>query len=355
MYGNYLDTLPPGLRFVGTDPDGTYVVVDGAGSRYEWAGSWGRTMPALYGEKYDPGSGESERFLIRGSYWEPYSGPDFPPARPGAWLIDPKFDNPGASWWNTEVSGSSAYKATSPSGQQARLVRAPDGSVMLELPADAIGAGVTTGDGSGLLDLAIRTVATAAIGAGIATGISNAYDAASAAMANPDASVLDVFKAVAEGPVGPPAPVSLPVPDAGAGLDVVDDFFPAPPPAAEVARLSAGSAGFVPDPLASFYDDFFPAPVPASELNLLPRLVPAAAGAAASSAAGAGALSSIGSALAKLAAPAAAVVGKLFSGNGSAAPVAVVTDPKAPLPLSRGALLLGAGLVGLYVFYSQKG
>jgi hypothetical protein len=192
-----------------------------------------------------------------------------------------------------------------------------------------------SGDGSGLLDTIIRTAATVAIGYGISTGVASAFESA----ASPVLSGGEVASV--------PAPAVEPV----GGLDVIDDFFPVPPPAAQVNALSG--VGFTPDPLGAFYDDFFPAPVPASELNLLPRLVPAAASAAASAgAAGTAAtgLGALGSTVAKLAGAGVAAVGKLLSGSPAAPAAAGAASVSAPAAVSP-VLVLGVAAAAVYFLY----
>ncbi len=158
--------LPPGLREALTQgEDGQiadYLDVNGLGGyTYDQSGNWGRWDRPVIG--YDEGGGQ----MLGAGTWSPYTATqDFAAATPGATLQDMK-------WWgspNTAVSGSSAAKWISPSDAQPTIVRAPDGSLMMQLPGDAQSAGVVSGDGSDWMDAVIRGAATSAIGGGIFTG-----------------------------------------------------------------------------------------------------------------------------------------------------------------------------------------
>jgi hypothetical protein len=140
-------TLPPGLRETmsygedGLTPD--YVDVGGRGGwTYRDDGTWGRWNRDITG--YDEGGGE----MLGASYFTPYTATqDFAQATPGAWLQDMK-------WWgtpNTGVDGATAHKWISPSGAEPTVVRDVDGTLKMQLPADAMRAPDVTGEEYGAL------------------------------------------------------------------------------------------------------------------------------------------------------------------------------------------------------------
>jgi hypothetical protein len=140
-------TLPPGLReTMGYGEDGLtpdYVDVGGRGGwTYRDDGTWGRWNRDITG--YDEGGGE----MLGASYFTPYTATqDFAQATPGAWLQDMK-------WWgtpNTGVDGATAHKWISPSGAEPTVVRDVDGTLKMQLPADAMRAPDVTGEEYGAL------------------------------------------------------------------------------------------------------------------------------------------------------------------------------------------------------------
>lgn len=140
-------TLPPGLReTMGYGEDGLtpdYVDVGGRGGwTYQDDGSWGRFERPVIGQDEEGGQ------ILGSGTWSPYTATqDFAAATPGATLQDIK-------WWgspNTGIDGATAHKWISPSGAEPTVVRDVDGTLKMQLPADAMRAPDVTGEEYGAL------------------------------------------------------------------------------------------------------------------------------------------------------------------------------------------------------------
>lgn len=168
--------------------------------------------------------------------YAPESAPlDYPPATPGAWLLDLKWSNPGQSWWNYDVKGATAFKARSPSGQVEHLVRLDDGSVMVELPPDTMPAGSVTDSGNDILGKLVQLAVPLIITGGAAQG----FVSLPAAGADPAPSFWDRLSSSVSDFVGPVQPGAMPSPVTLPASPVPEFLMPAAVAPAELSLMPA--------------------------------------------------------------------------------------------------------------------
>lgn len=137
---------------------------------------------------------------------EPGKADSLPAATPGRIHLDIKYSNPGAWWWNRRIEGFNACKIYSPGGGSEIIVRMPDGSAAVELPADAIDGGCVT-DAPNAAHKAASIIVPMIISMGVASGVSGVLAANGISVP----SVSDLWTPT-------PADVTAPV-DAFAGFD----------------------------------------------------------------------------------------------------------------------------------------